>query len=378
MRDRFTVLLYLMLGVVGFLLNGFGSILGPLQRQLGVSRAEVAFYPSLYALALVVVGLVGGRIVERTGHRVALVGSLVVMAAGTGLLASPVRTLTLVGAVLLGIGAATTIQVVPAALSRRHPAGATASISEANAVSSVASLVGPGAVALALGIGAGWQAGYVLPVLPVVVVLLVLLLRVAVPAGSPATAIASAPASGLEPGRLLPRWIAVVLAVSVEFCLVFWAADAMAEWHGAGASTAPALAALFLVGMALTRAVAGRLTRGRHPLLVVPVACAVAVAGFAVFWAAPWLPVAAAGLLVAGLGVALLYPVTVARLVAAWPDRHDRAASRGALASGLAIGGAPLVLAALADAVGLRTAYLLVPCLLVALAVAAVVSLSRR
>ena len=70
------------------------------------------------------------------------------------------------------------------------------------------------------------------------------------------------------------------------------------------------------------------------------------------------------GLLVTGMGIALLYPVTVSRVVAAWPDRPDAASARAALASGLAIGGAPLLLATMAEFVGLRAAYLLVPALL--------------
>ena len=76
--------------------------------------------------------------------------------------------------------------------------------------------------------------------------------------------------------------------------------------------------------------------------------------------------------------MALLYPVTLSRLVSAWPHDQDRAAARGALASGVAIGGAPLVLARLADTTGLRAAYLIVPVLLAALALHAAVGLSRR
>jgi MFS family permease len=95
----------------------------------------------------------------------------------------------------------------------------------------------------------------------------------------------------------------------------------------------------------------------------------VAAAGFVAFWAAPNIVLAAAGLLVAGLGVALLYPTTVSRVVAVWPQAPDRAAAWAALASGLAIGIAPFVLARLSDVAGLRTAYLIVPVLLVVLAV---------
>jgi hypothetical protein len=54
-------------------------------------------------------------------------------------------------------------------------------------------------------------------------------------------------------------------------------------------------------------------------------------------------------------------------VVAAWPERADAASGRAALASGLAIGVVPLMLAALAGVIGLRTAYLLVPGLLLVL-----------
>ncbi|MBT8227277.1 MAG: hypothetical protein HKP61_01995, partial [Dactylosporangium sp.] len=183
---------------------------------------------------------------------------------------------------------------------------------------------------------------------------------------------------GLEAGPLPGRWLDVLLAVSVEFCLVFWAADAFRDWHGAGPSAAPALAAVFPLGMALARTAATPLTIGRHPLAVVLAACGTAGIGFGVFWAVPAVPGAAVGLLVAGLGVALLYPVTLARAVAAWPDDRDRASARAALASGLAIGIAPLSLARLADAVELRGAYLIVPVLLAVLAARAAGALSPR
>jgi hypothetical protein len=68
----------------------------------------------------------------------------------------------------------------------------------------------------------------------------------------------------------------------------------------------------------------------------------------------------------------------LARLVAAWPHTIDRAAARGALASGLAIGVAPLLLARTADAVDLRTAYLIVPILLAGLAAHAATTRSRH
>ncbi len=375
-------MLYAALGMLGFLLNGIGSILAPLQEQLGVTRAEVAFYPSLFAVALIITGVFGGPFVRRIGHRFGLVAAITGQIAGALLLASSVRVLTLIGAALLGLASALVIQLVPAALGARHPRFTTAVLGEANAVSSFASLLAPAAVAGAIALGVGWAAGYLLPVLPVAVALLVILMFQRRDWEQTSGAVGAhselSPGAGLEAGRLLPRWIVLVLAISVEFCLVFWAADAFGEWHDVGAAAAPVLAAMFLLGMAVVRSASSRLTAGRHPLAVILTASAVAMIGFAAFWASPSAIGAAIGLLVAGGGVALLYPAALARLIAAWPHDRDRAAARGALASGIAIGGAPFLLAALSDAFGLRAAYLIVPGLLVTLAVLTAVSMRTR
>ncbi len=379
-RDRSTLLLYAALGVLGYLLNGLGSVLEPLQRQLHVHRSDVAFYPSLFAFALIVVGLLAGRALEQLGHRLTLVAAIVGLLAGATLLAMPVRLVTLAGALLLGVGGALMVQVVPAALSERHQADPAVAIGEANAVASFASVIAPAAVAGAVALGLEWWAGYLLPVVPAAAIILAFLMRGGLfrreTGGGVRLQARIGP--GLEPGPLPGRWMDVFLAVSVEFCLVFWAADAFREWHHAGDATAPALAAAFLVGMALGRTWAARAIGGRHPLSVVLAACATATLGFGVFWALPETAGAAAGLLLTGAGVALLYPVTLARLIAAWPFAPDRAAARGALASGVAIGVAPLALARVADAIGLRVAYLIVPVLLTVLAAHAATGLARR
>ncbi len=368
-RDDLTVRLYTTLALVGFLLNGLGSILAPLQHDLDTTRAQVAFYPSLFAAALVVVGVTGGAVVRRLGDARGLLVSVVGLGTGAVLIAVPSHLVTLVGAAVLGTAAALAIQLVPAGLSARHPIHATVALGEANAASSFASLAAPALVALALVAGATWRLGYTLPAVLVVVVLVVRSLR-----GRAAAFVADAPVDGpvehgpgLEPGRLLSRWCAVFLAVSVEFCLVFWAATAFDDWHGAGPGAAAALAGTFLLGMAAARAFAARLTGGRHPTVVVLAGSTVAAIGFAVFWAAAATALAAVGLFVTGTGVALIYPATVARLVAARPHDRNASAATGALASGMAIGIPPLLLANLADQVGVHRAYLLVPVLLVLL-----------
>lgn len=364
-RGTATWVLYAVLSCLGFLLNGIGAVLAPLQRDLGVDRSQVAFYPTLFAVGLLLVGLVGGSLVSRIGRAMALRLSIGGMIGGGLLLATPLRPLTLAGVLLMGIGGALLIQLIPALLGALHPHAPAAAVGEANGLGSAVSVLAPLAVAGALASGLGWRVGYL--VVPLVLLTVVAALSWHVPMPDASVRRDDAPTGSRA--ALLGPWFEVLLAVSVEFCMVFWAASAVGDWHHASPGLAPAVASLFLVGMAVGRSLAVPVTRrlsGHRPLMLTCIV--VAAAGFALFWAAPVLPLAAVGLGLAGLGVALLYPTTVSRTVAAWPHAPDKAAARAAMASGVAIGGAPFVLARLADTVSLRTAYLIVPALLAALA----------
>jgi len=367
-RDRNPWTLYWLLGLVGFLLNGLGAALGSLKDQLHVDRSQVAFYPTLFAAGLLCIGVIGARLVGVVGRVTLGRVSLGLIGAGALLLCSGWRPATMVGAALLGLGSATVVQLVSAGLADQHGARAPAALGEANALSSAASVAGPLAVAAGIVVLGDWRLGYL--VLPLVAIVL-LAPRIQAPPRTdhPADLHERRAAAGLPPGPMLGRWITLLLSISVEFCMVFWVADALDAWHGASAALGAASTGLFVAGMAAGRTGSQRLIGDRHPLRVTSASAAVALAGFALFWTAPGIGLAAAGLVVMGTGVALLYPLSLARVVAAWPDRPDGAAARAGLASGVAIGVSPLVLAALADLVGLRTAYLLVPCILVGLIV---------
>ena len=364
-RGRATWLLYGVFGSMAFMLNGLGAVLAPLQKELHVSRGEVAFYPSLFAVGLLVVGLAGGSFVIRIGRARAMRLAIVAVVVGGLLIAAPVRVVTLLGALLLGLGAALLIQLVPAVLAAIHSRTPAAAIGEANGLASAASVFAPLAVSGALAAGLGWRTGYLAPPLLALVAIVLPVWRLALP-NAPSSLIDSP--SG-TPAPMLGRWVDLLVAVSVEFCMIFWAASAFIAWYHASPSQAPALASLFLVGMATARGLSAPIIRRiLDPRVLVLMCSACAAAGFALFWAAPTLVFAAAGLLLAGLGVALLYPTTVSRVVAAWPHMPDRAAARAALGSGIAIGGAPFLLAQLSDAIGLRAAFLIVPALLLVLA----------
>jgi len=367
-RGYSTWLLYGTFGSMAFLLNGLGAVLAPLQKDLHVNRGDVAFYPSLFAAGLIVVGLAGGPFVGRIGRAPALRLAIATMMFGGLLIAAPAHIATLLGALLLGLGAAVMIQVVPAVLAAAHPKAPTAAIGEANGLASAASILAPLAVSAALAAGFGWRVGYLVIPMVVLAAITVPIWRISIPDAPAADEqIASGPSA-----PMLGRWVDLLLSVSVEFCMIFWAASAFIAWDQASPSQAPALASLFLVGMAVARVMSARIIgRLPDPRILVLVCAAVAAAGFALFWAAPNVWLAAAGLLATGLGIALLYPTTISRVIAAWPQAPDRSAAVAALGSGIAIGGAPFLLAQISDRTGLRTAFVIVPILLLVLAVRA-------
>ncbi|MET0771924.1 MAG: MFS transporter [Candidatus Limnocylindrales bacterium] len=369
-RGRLTWLLFLVGAAGSYLLNGMGAILASIQDERGASRAEVGLYPTLFAAGLIVMGFVADRIIARIDRPVALRLSIVGIIAGAWLLAVPDRTVSSLGAVVMGASGGLMITLTPVIIAALHPRRTVGIFGELQAANSAASVVAPLVIGLALGLGLGWRPAYLLPTL---VMALMLPLLAGIPRArrthhdvTPAPV--PRPAAGRA--RSVARWLDILIAVGAEFCMVFWAASAFRDWHGASDDVAAALTAMFLLGMASARAVATPVTR------VVPEAwrlvtggCLVSLVGFAVFWAGPSIPIAAVGAIVVGLGLGLQYPVLLPLFVSGYPDAPDRAAARGALASGLAIGGAPLVLAYLSDRLGLHEAYLIVPLLLALLAV---------
>jgi len=130
---------------------------------------------------------------------------------------------------------------------------------------------------------------------------------------------------------------------------------------------AAALGVAFPIGMAVGR---WAMSLDSVRVNVVGVSIALAAAGTALLVVGQQPVVVAAGLGIAGLGIAALYPATLAALVniPAVPTRVT--ASLGALASGIAILVAPVLLAAVADGAGLQRAFLLPLPLLALLAMA--------
>jgi MFS family permease len=106
------------------------------------------------------------------------------------------------------------------------------------------------------------------------------------------------------------------------------------------------------------------------PRSILPSVALIAV-GFVLLWGIATPVSSIAGIALAGLGASPLYPTRMTALLHRFPRSPDQAATRGSIASGVALLSAPALMAGLRAATDVRTAYLAVPVLLGVLAVLA-------
>jgi predicted MFS family arabinose efflux permease len=357
-RDRVSWFLFASLSCYGFLLYGLGPALDALRDELDVSRSEIGLAGTALAVGGLLAATFGRRLLRVIAPVTLLRGALVGMAATLVLLFLGLHTAVVVlGGLTAGTAGGVVLLVVPVVIEQRQPLARAALLAEANLGAALAGILAPFAVGAATVAGAGWRTGLSLLLVPLAV-LIVWAGRLVVARPDPH------PDAPTETTRL-PRaywrwWTSITLGVSIEFCIIFWAIDYLQEEGGLRRGPASAALALFVVGLALGRFIGGRLAVSRTPPVLLIFALGVLLIGFSGFWWSPSPAVAVAGLLVAGLGVSLLYPLSLSMSMQAAPGQAGTASARAGLASGCAVLIAPFALAALGDATGVRGAFLIV------------------
>jgi MFS family permease len=383
-RDGVTWLIYAQFIIFGYFLYGFAPSVTLLRDDEHVTDAIAALHGTAYAIGVIVIGALGSRILAAIGRNRGFWLFLGTLGVGIGIYAAlALLPLTLLGAMIAGAGASGLLLTASAALVDHHGAAGPAAITEANAFSAGVGLLAPLAVGAFVHWGYGWRPALLL-VIPAIVILFVSRrafgpgLDVTTP--EPATR-PDPPTDRVRLGRpYWITWVIVVLVVSIEFCMTLWSAQLLRDQAGMGKAGAATGVTAIVAGLAVGRALSARLTARRSTDWVLARALGLNAAGFAVFWFAHVAWLAFIGLAICGLGMALQYPVGVARAIqaATGPNPAERerrsnvASSWLSLGTGIASGVAPFVLGFLADQVGIHKAFLLVP-LLIALAYAGLV-----
>ncbi|HEY3506300.1 MAG TPA: hypothetical protein VGN37_26370 [Actinocatenispora sp.] len=337
---------------LGLLLASLGPYVLLLADELHRPRQQLAWLPSTFGAGLILVAAVGLLAREARAALVLRVAAATLAAGATAAALARSMPLAATGALLIGVGGAGVVLATPSLL--RGP-GAAGRLARVTGASSAAGIAAPLLIAAVEKAGPHGRLALLAPVPALVVVALW-------PVAPPRT-VPGPPGHRAPRRQLWAGWLCVVLAVSAEFCFTFWGAARLRD-AGAPPATAAALSVAFPLGMAAGRLAVGR--TAQRPWAVAG-ACLTALTGTAIVCATDAVWSTAAGLGVAGFGTAMLYPIHLARLAATPHLSAGRSAALGALASGTAITTAPLLLAAVSTAVGLRIAFVLPSLLLAAL-----------
>ena len=360
-RDALTLGLFASILAGAMVQGGLGALLPYMGEDMPMTHT----LESLHVTGLAVGGGVAAAVAElarrRIGRGRVLLSGAVATAVGAVLLAvAPSPVLSAAAMLFVGFGLTSTLiagQVLVVALhGRRHGARM---IGELNVSYGVGALVAAALLPVMAAGFLGWRGFAGVPALLLVLVVLPLVL-VGVRRTATDGAVAVPTGTGHASGRARLAPGVMLLSVAVEWGFLFWLAThltTVAELSTADA--ARATAAMWFAVLA-GRIVGSRLLGMMRPGVLLTGSLVLAVLA-TVALTVVTTPVAAivTGVL-AGLAAANLYAGSVAYVIEADPVRADAAVARGSLLSGVALVVAPLGLGVLADAIGLRTAYVIV------------------
>jgi fucose permease len=363
-RDRFTWLAYLLFAFFAYFLNIFGPITPFLKDELSLSYTVSSLHFTAYAVGILLTGLSSHMLIERLGRR----GTLWLGAFGTSvstliLIAGQSSGVTIGASFCMGVLGSLILVIIPSALSDQHGELRAVALSESNVIASLVSAAAPLMIGWVAYLPGGWRLALAIPAFAPF--LFLLLFGRTVP--PQLTSQHEDPASVRKPLPLLfwVYWVALVLAVSVEFCMIFWSADYLENSVGLTKVDAARSVSLFLAAFIIGRLAGSRLVQWFSTRNVIIVSVLVAAGGFLLFWMTGTVVLSLAGLFLTGLGVAGLYPLLLSLAMGVAHNNTVLAGARATLASGTAILALPLVLGRLADMFGIQLAYGVVGILLI-------------
>jgi fucose permease len=374
-RDRFTWLAYLSLAFYAYFLNVLGPITPFLKEELQLSYTVSSFHFTAFAVGILLIGLGGHFLIQRIGRWPSLWIGMTGMSLSALLLLTGRSPLITIGAAfLMGLIGSLILAIVPAALSDLHGGLRAVALSEANMISSLVASAAALMVGWSAKLTGGWRPA--LGIIAFTPILLFLIMGKGNSSLEVSTVEDTTQSNQPLPGLFWMYWVAIVLGVSVEFCMIFWSADYLENVLGMLKANAAQAVSLFLVAMIIGRITGSRLVQRFSARRMVTVSILLASVGFLVFWRTENVFIGLSGLFLTGLGVANLYPLLLSLTIGAANGKTVQASSRATLASGTAILTLPLVLGRLADAVGIRSAYGVV--LLLLMSVFLITQITRR
>lgn len=361
-RDRLTFLAYGMTITFGYAVASLGPAMPLLREDLDISRTVGGLHFTMLASGSVLTGLVVGRIVQAWGRRRLFWTGGAGIAAGTLLISVGWHpAVTMAGCVLAGASGTATLVTVQASLSDRHSSHRPVALTEANMTMSIGTVLPALVIGALVAVGAGWRPGFLVPT-AFWIALFMLLRSEPFP---PTASIGQQGRHRVLPGPYWFFWAAFIPAVGGEWSVGAWGADYLVTVTGATEGSASLLMSGFFGAMVLGRFLGGRVARKVSPFPLLVGTTTLGLGGSFLLWGSSTRPLVVGGLFVTGLGISMLFPMLLSLAIGIVPDRSDIAAARISIAAGGSVIVAPVTLGAVADQVGIRGAFGLVPGLLV-------------
>ncbi|MCI0709150.1 MAG: MFS transporter [Chloroflexi bacterium] len=361
-RDRLTWLMYFMLASYAFFQAAPGPIMPFLGDELHLSYTVRGFHFSAFASGLVIAGLIGDQIVTMlTRQRAFWLGGVVMMTGAVLLVTGQQAILTITAMFLMGLFGSLILVVVQATLADHHGSRRATALTEANVVASMGASVSP----LIIGVVPGWRIAIAVGML-YWTVLAITFRRVKIPRRRSVDDTNTEMGTRRLPSLFWGYWLITVLGVSIEWSIVFWAAEFLENNVGVSKDTAALIIGIYFLTIVTGRILGSALTRQIATPVLQFAAFMIVAIGFVPFWTASSAALSIGGLLFMGFGAANIFPMSLALATGAvGPHQADAASGRISLAAGLAILIAPQILGSLADSVGIVQAYAVVAGLLV-------------
>jgi predicted MFS family arabinose efflux permease len=366
--DRATRLTLLQLGMWGYFLYAFGPSVPFLRDDFGISSAMAGLHSTAMSIGAIIAGTIGVRFITMHGRGRMRWFGVAALAAGALMYATAGSLWVSMAAVLLaGTGGSIIVNTTNVALlhhheGRRGPMWA----SYAHAFAATIGTIAPILIGIAVAIGLGWRPAFL--IVPLGALLVGLLMRGAVMRGDSAQ---EAKEYATREHATLPRtfwWVlaALLTGTAAEFCLTLWSTDLVRQHHGLGDAAAAWAFSGMLAGLTLVRWVSGPLSLRIGTARIIGGGLMVMIFGLVLLLAFPTPLMAVVSLVIIGLGLGPQYPFVVALALAAAGSAADRASSVASIGIGITVALAPFGLGAAADALGVVTAFIGIPMMVLA------------
>lgn len=362
-RDFPTRVAYAQLAAFGWFIFGMGPSMQFLREDLGLTRTVLSLHNIAGSVGSIGAGLFTAAIIRRLGRGQLSRWASLLMVFGIALYLGPSVAFTLPGAFICGFAGITVLQCTSAFLNGHQGLAAPASITEVNALAAGVGLISPIVIGAFVKIDLGWRSGIAIAAFAFI--------AVEVWRGRDVSAW-GAPRSEDEhdenhdaPGKMPSSfwWACIALAFTTacEASILTWGPELLHVQAGFTPATSTQALGLVVGAMGLGRWYGSVLMSKFDVEQIYRVALTGALLTFFVVWASHNKALTLVALFAFGSMISVHFPLGITRLMRASQGRPDKGTANSSIASGIAAGVAPFLVAAIGDLTSIRAAFILVP-----------------